>query len=175
MFQLAFIFFLLAPNCKEAYLDKVLNSKGSDGYFVIFKCNVEGKENEIIASSYRLYQGLLSTNRVSDLASYVRFMKGKLTRNEPISFSVKELDKMDAGSIEDDSEVVALSVKSVDTVLNRYFYVSKRLNYARLNDSVPDEKIGSILKVLFQNNYLLRRVEGAYSVEELNFCSLVSK
>ena len=102
-------------------------------------------------------------------------MKGKLARNEPLSFSVEELLKMDAGTIEDDPEVVALAAKSPDSVLSRYFYVSKSLNYARLHDNVPAEKNAAILKILFQNNYLLRKIEGQYSIDELNFCSLISK
>jgi|GEM_PF-5615332 len=174
MFQLAFVFVLFATDCKEAYLEKILNSENSD-YYVIFKYDVAGSKAEAFAPNYKIYEVLKATKHITDLPDYVRFMKDKIKRNESISLSFQDLRKMEASRVGDDAEVIALAAKSPDSVLNRYFYVSREANYARLRYDYPMNKFGSIMKVLFQKNFLIRRIEGQFNIEELNFCSLASK
>jgi hypothetical protein len=74
---------------------------------------------------------------------------------------------MDAAVVDVDSTVLQAAQVSCRKLLEQYFHVFDDLNYAVLRHDVPTEKIGTIMKVLFDNNFLIRMVEGRLEVEQL--------
>jgi hypothetical protein len=168
MVNLLLIAAICIDDCHDRYLQKVLESSASPQYFVFIKAEIRGVEREIGVTSYHLYRTLKARDKkFSDARYYQSYVKEKVINLQSIRFTRNELKKMDAAVLDVDSTVLQVAQVSSRKLLEQYFHVFDDLNYAVLRHDVPTEKIGTIMKVLFDNNFLMRMVEGRLEVEQL--------
>jgi hypothetical protein len=170
-----FSLLLFGSECREAYLNKVLDVEKYSGYYLVMKANIGGKIADISVENYRLFRCLKSKGIINDKEGFAIFMKGKIERDEAIVLQQGYLETMVAGVIYEDHEIMAYDSSSMDAMFSKYFHVWTKYNYADFNPNLTGKKIGALMKVLFRNNYLIELVEGKFAVEDINFCKLVEQ
>ena len=175
MLKLLFLFFpFFEKNCRDDYLNKTLESKNYGRYYIVVRAKTNSTEGHIVVLNYDLYTLMKSKDKkLADINLYRNTIKKKINNNEPIVFSKRDIVKMSTKISEIDSSVQAWATKGKQEFINHFFYVSKEYNYAKLKHDVPGEYVTSIIKVLFDWNYLLSFVEGNLTIEEKNFCELI--
>lgn len=169
MIKTIFWAFFLIQNCKDRYLDRVLESEDLAGYFLVVKVNIQKKEEEIIVLNYDLYK-LMKTrdSAFNNIRSYRDYVKNKILHNEAIDINSNELIQLQAAIVKENRKVLAISSK--DIFFDKFFYVSRKYNYARLSPKVKPNERASVIKRLFEWNFFIKSVEGDYQIPELNFC-----
>lgn len=158
-------------NCREAYLNEVLKSNDLARYFIVVRAKIDNNEQEIVVINYYLHNLMKSRDSsFNDLNHYVNFMKNKIQQNEPIEINKSEFVRIKAAIVELDTGVAAAAAKGKEYLLHKYFHVSDKYNYARLNPDIKNDKVAYIAKKLFDWNYFMAIVEGDINVQNLNFC-----
>ena len=159
------------PICKDAYLNKVLEGECLSKYYIVIKIKVGEKYGDAVVLNNNLYELLKKRDRsLATISKYRDFAKSKIINNEPFILSKKQLNKIQSSFILTDSAVLNWVQKGRREFLQRFFYVSEELNYARLKPDVPEKSIPTIISVLFNWNYLMNNVEGSLEIEKLDFC-----
>lgn len=177
MIKLLFLLSIFwGSDCRESYLDKVLNSEMYNGYFLVVKTNINGRHAEVAVVNYRLYKFLkLETPELSNKERYVQYMKEQIYGGKEIDFSEGDLEIMDAAVIEKDKEVLSHATAAENGIFDTYFYVSEKYNYAQINSNLTAAQRGTIMKCLFESNYLMKVEEGSLTVVEKNFFEINKK
>ncbi|GAB2669422.1 hypothetical protein GCM10027036_23650 [Flavihumibacter cheonanensis] len=157
--------------CREKYLNRVLDSDSNSRYFVVIKAKINEVEKEIVVLNKSLLDIMnLRDPKYKDKEVYKNYLKQIILTNKSICFTESEYKKMDAGTIVSESILVdSLQLQKGD-LLNNYFYVSEKYNYAVLKHDVQQYKIGAIMKLMFESNYLMSMVEGRLTIEDLKYC-----
>ena len=173
MFKLLMVslFYLNNYYCRDAYLLEVLKSNNLARYFIVVRAKIDNNEQDIVVINYYLHTLMKSRDSsFNDLNYYVKFMKKKIQENEPIEINKSEFVRIKAAIVEQDTSVAASAAKGKEYLLHKYFYVSDKYNYARLNPDVKNNQVAYIAKKLFNWNCFMAIVEGDIDVENLNFC-----
>ena len=171
MIKILFLALCFTQNCKDQYLDRVLESKNLARYFLVVKVSINKKENDILVLNYNLYNFLKGRDSaLENIENYKLFVKEKLRTNEAININPEELARMGALVIKDSRKVQAIAAGGEKTLFNRYLDVFQKHNYARLKPKIKHIERIAVVKRLFEWNFFIESVEGDFSVPELNFC-----
>ncbi|MDO6434751.1 hypothetical protein Q4E93_29335 [Flavitalea sp. BT771] len=171
MINILLIAFLITQNCRDKYLDRVLESESSAKFFLVVKVNIDKKEKEVLVLNDDLHNVMKSKDSVyNNMGKYKYYVKNMIEQKGAIDLDSGELVRMNAVVLQEDRKVVAAAARGKKAFFNHYFYVSKKYNYARLNPHLKQKERLAIMKKLFDWNFLIETVEGDFSVPELDFC-----
>ncbi|WP_430900120.1 MULTISPECIES: hypothetical protein [unclassified Paraflavitalea] len=166
-----FLSFFNNADCRLIYLDKVFESQNMAKYFIVISVKVDNNEGDVVVSNKNLYNSLRRKDRrFTIFDNYCTIIKDKIVKNESIEFTKAKLTKMNTKLIEPDSSVLEWSDKGEEVFVKHYFEVYQEHNYATLKSDVHAQSIPTIVKVLFNWNYLITSVEGNLVIEQLDFC-----
>jgi hypothetical protein len=159
-------------DCREAYLNKILESNNLAHYFLVVKIRLDSGDREIVVLNYYLYNLMKSRDSsFNQLNRYKGFIKEKISRKEAIEMTQNDLTSIKASLIVEDSNVNATAMKGKDYFLHTYFYVSDKYNYAHLLPKIKVNQITAITKKLFEWNYFIGIVEGNVNILDKDFCN----
>lgn len=166
-----FYLFFANGDCRELYINTILESRNHNHYFLVTKTLVDNNEREIVVMNYNLYSYLKSVNKkFSDAAYYKEELKKRLKNQEPVVIGKKGLKKMEVFYVMEDTSVSAIAAKGRKYFISHFFYISQQGTYARLKHDVTDEKVSQIIKILFEWNYFVGIVEGQITIINKKFC-----
>ena len=164
--------FLINSDCREDYINKVLQSKDNNKYFVVAKVSVEGVAQNIIVINTRLRNHLQSVDvRFSDSLYYTSVMRQNIDEKIHLNFAKADLEKMDACYVHDDAAVTSVASRGNTYFINYYFDVAPKGNYAKLKQNVADEWVPQILQYLFDWNYFTGIVENQITILNMKPCN----
>jgi len=158
-------------NCRDLYLNKALESRNINQYYIVVQAELNKTQCEIMVLSYNLHDYLKEKDRRCDsMDQYKKLIKEKIDHKEAILLDKPALRKMQAALVKEDSSVMAVASKGKAYFINYYFNVSSLNTYARLKFDVADEKLTQIVKTLFEWNYLVEIVEGNLQINTKGYC-----
>ncbi len=158
-------------DCRSIYLDKIFGSQNLSKYFIVVSVKVDKEEGEMVVLNKNLYNALKKRDRkFTKIDDYNSLIKNKVLQNNTIDLAKTELKKMNTKLIIPDSSVLQWSEEGEEKFIEHYFQVYKDRNYATLKNDVHAQSIPTIVKILFNWNYLTTSVEGNLVIEQLNFC-----
>jgi hypothetical protein len=168
---LLILIFTAQSDCREAFLNKVLESENYRHYFIAVKVKTEKTLKEIVVLNYDLRKSLISHDSAfQDMNFYKSFIKEKINHDQPIDLTQADLDTMNATPVIKNRDVEKQATKGKKYFLYHFFDVSEKYNYASLKLSVKGIQVTAIVRQLFQWNYLTGLVESNISILEKNFC-----
>lgn len=171
LIKILFCLFFANGDCRELYINTILESRNHGQYFLVTKARVDNKEREIVVMNYNLYSYLKSINKkFSDTAYYKEELKKRLNNREPVVIGKSGLKKMEGFYVHEDTAVTAISAKGKEYFINHFFDISTQNTYARLKHDIADEKVAQIIKTLFEWNYFVGIVEGQITIINKKFC-----
>jgi hypothetical protein len=175
LIKLIFAFFLI-QNCRENYLDNVLDIKNFSHYYVVVNVSSRGRVSEIVLLNLDLNSLLAAQDSSYNNKDYYKnFVKDKIYKNEGIEIDDADLEKYNVAIIHKDKYVQSIADKGKKYFLNRFFNVSGKYNYAELKNNVDQGMVPSIVEKLFKWNYFVGIVESKVSILNMNFCDKYSE
>ncbi|OQP54432.1 hypothetical protein [Niastella populi] len=132
---------ITASECRDTYLNKVLESQNYGQYYLVIKVNNGYGEKEVVVLNYDLYRYLSKANTdFKDIANYRDFVKDKLNRTVPLNIPNEGLKEINAVYVKVDSTIINAAKKGRAYFVSRFFDVSKKMKEARLKSNVEPEK-----------------------------------
>jgi hypothetical protein len=159
------IVIFLSANCRDQYLDKVLSSERTSGYYLFIKIKDTSGEREIFVLNRNLHQYLIQKDpRFDSLLYYKMFIKEKIFKGEAIAMNKDGIKTISAAYVHEDDSVLAIANgRKLDFI--RYFFDTGEPDIGgRLKFNIPDKKATEVLKVAFEWNYLIEQVEESYDI-----------
>lgn len=160
-----------ATECRDAYLNRVLESQNYGQYYLTIKVNNGYEEKEVVVLNYDLYRYLSKANKdFENIDNYRDFVKDKLNRKVPLNVPNEGLKEINAVYVKVDSTIINAAQKGREYFISKFFDVSKNKNEARLKPNVAPEKFSQISKTLFEWNYPIGRMEGLIAITDMKLC-----
>lgn len=171
LISVLFYLFFVNGNCRELYLNTVLESQNHNHYFLVTKARVDNNEREIVVMNYNLYNYLKSIDKKFSNATYYKGeLKKRLNNQESVVIGKDGIKKMQGFYVNEDTAVTATAAKGKEYFISHFFYISEQNTYARLKHDIADEKVAQIIKTLFEWNYFVGIVEGEITIINKKFC-----
>lgn len=157
--------------CKDEYLNRVLESKNYARYYLVMKVTNENYEKEIIVLNYDLYKYLSKKNKnYKNIEKYKNLLKEHIYKGKALEISKNGLKEINAVLLKYDSTVSNDAKGGKHSFISKYFDIDKNGNEARIKSNIPAEKFSQITKTLFEWNYLIGRQEGMMAIVDVKFC-----